>query len=232
MHHKRASVAAEETVIVDGQTTPEMVKAIFIVLQDARPDTRSSSSTTGKNITDRSPPSCPACVVTSRTTPSPRPTPAAARPTTAGPSSGSTTSPRCSAAAHSPEWQALREDGATLFAYPMGVGVARERIQKDLDWTYNDWGVNALSEDEVRQRLQKDGYKRLAADPRRPAQDQGRGRQQDARRVDVGAHRHDRFVPHRRTPGEVAQIRIAWAYRGGPPSQCVTTRVNEVVAPK
>ena len=45
------------------------------------------------------------------------------------------------------EWQALGEDGATLFTYPMGVGVARERIQKDLDWQYNDWGVNALREE-------------------------------------------------------------------------------------
>ena len=32
----------------------------------------------------------------------------------------------------------------TLFTYPMGVGVARERLQKDFDWQYNDWGVNAL----------------------------------------------------------------------------------------
>jgi uncharacterized protein (TIGR02118 family) len=73
------------------------------------------------------------------------------------------------AALQSQEWATLAEDGATLFAAPMGVGVARERIQKDFDWQYNDWGVNALSEDEVRQRLQKDGYKRLAADAGAPA---------------------------------------------------------------
>jgi hypothetical protein len=74
------------------------------------------------------------------------------------------------AARKSPEWQALGEDGGTLFTYPMGIGVAREKIQKDLDWQYNDWGVNALSEDAVRQRLQKEGYKRLAADPDAPRQ--------------------------------------------------------------
>ena len=43
-------------------------------------------------------------------------------------------------AVKSAEWQALREDGATLFTYPLSVGVGRERMQKDLDWTYNDWG--------------------------------------------------------------------------------------------
>jgi uncharacterized protein (TIGR02118 family) len=68
----------------------------------------------------------------------------------------------------SPEWQALRDDGATLFARPLGVGVARERIQKDLDWTYNDWGVNAMSEEDVRERLLADGYATLAADPDAP----------------------------------------------------------------
>ena len=36
-------------------------------------------------------------------------------------------------AVKSPEWRALAEDGATLFATPMGIGVARERIQKDFD---------------------------------------------------------------------------------------------------
>jgi EthD domain len=30
----------------------------------------------------------------------------------------------------SPEWQALRDDGQTLFAAPMSVVVARERVQK------------------------------------------------------------------------------------------------------
>ena len=34
----------------------------------------------------------------------------------------------------------------------MGIGVAREKIQKGLDWKYNDWGVGAMSEQEVRER--------------------------------------------------------------------------------
>ena len=72
------------------------------------------------------------------------------------------------AAAGSPEWQALRDDGATLFGQPLGVGVARERVQKDIGWTYNDWGVNAMSEEEVRRRLLEQGYAELGADPDAP----------------------------------------------------------------
>jgi len=68
------------------------------------------------------------------------------------------------AAVTSPEWQVLREDGTTLFSSPIGVVVARERIQKDDNWTYNDWGVGALDEDQIRRRLLVDGYAALAAD--------------------------------------------------------------------
>jgi hypothetical protein len=52
----------------------------------------------------------------------------------------------------------------------MGVGVARERIQKDFDWKYNDWGVNAMNLEDVRQRLARQGYSRLATDPNAPRQ--------------------------------------------------------------
>ena len=73
-------------------------------------------------------------------------------------------------AVKTPEWRALGEDGATLFASPMGVGVARERIQKDVDWKYNDWGVGAMSEQDVRERLETLGYTTLAADAGAPRQ--------------------------------------------------------------
>jgi uncharacterized protein (TIGR02118 family) len=73
------------------------------------------------------------------------------------------------AAVASPEWQALAEDGAMLFAQPMGVGVARERIQKDASWTPRDWGVGDMSEDDVRALLRERGYTTLAADPDAPA---------------------------------------------------------------
>jgi uncharacterized protein (TIGR02118 family) len=67
-------------------------------------------------------------------------------------------------AARSAEWAAVRADGATLFAEPAGLGVARERVQKSLDWTYDDWGVGSLSEAEIGARLAANGYAALASD--------------------------------------------------------------------
>jgi hypothetical protein len=52
---------------------------------------------------------------------------------------------------------------------PMGVGIARERIQKDASWTRRDWGAGAMSEEEIRARLAEQGYDALAADPGAPA---------------------------------------------------------------
>jgi hypothetical protein len=72
------------------------------------------------------------------------------------------------AAARSPEWAVVLESAKTLFAEKVDVGVARERIQKDLDWQYRDWGVGSAGEDEVRERLRADGYTTLADDPGAP----------------------------------------------------------------
>ncbi|MGH2842110.1 MAG: EthD family reductase, partial [Solirubrobacteraceae bacterium] len=69
----------------------------------------------------------------------------------------------------SPEWHAVRAEGAMLFAPSTGVGVARERIQKDLDWSYDDWGVGAMSLEEIAARLAEQGYATLAADSQAPA---------------------------------------------------------------
>jgi len=170
MHRKRAVVAAEEHVIVDGETTPEMVKAIFVAaklpgltlveflhhwehvhapLAAALPGLR-------RYVQNHAIPYAYA--------------------------GGLQTHDGWSelwfddlaslhAAAASPEWAAMEEDGATLFARPIGVGVARERIQKDPrgGWTYSDWGVGAMSEDEIRDRLRAQGYTQLAEDPDGPA---------------------------------------------------------------
>src|SRR4029078_385976 len=73
------------------------------------------------------------------------------------------------AAVASPAWQALAEDGAMLFAQPIGVGVARERIQKDASWTYQDWGVGEMSEAAARALRRERGYTTLADDPGGPA---------------------------------------------------------------
>jgi hypothetical protein len=69
----------------------------------------------------------------------------------------------------SPEWAEVAEDGATLFAAPMGVGIARELVQKDDSWSYHDWGVGEMGEDDVRGLLREQGYEELAADPGAPA---------------------------------------------------------------
>ena len=68
----------------------------------------------------------------------------------------------------SPEWQALGEDGATLFTYPMGIGVARERIQKDLVLAVPTTGAStALSEDEVGGSVLREGRLQNASPPTR-----------------------------------------------------------------
>jgi uncharacterized protein (TIGR02118 family) len=66
------------------------------------------------------------------------------------------------------EWRALQDDAAMLFAEPVGVGIARERVQKDRGWVYNDWGVGALGEGAISARLAEQGYAGLAADPGTP----------------------------------------------------------------
>jgi hypothetical protein len=67
-----------------------------------------------------------------------------------------------------PEWQALREDGQHLFARPMAVCIARERTQKWGDFKRKDGGAAMMSEQEIRSRLEQQGYRRLAADPAIP----------------------------------------------------------------
>jgi uncharacterized protein (TIGR02118 family) len=164
MHEKRASVVARERVIVDGQTTTEMVKAIFVVsklpglsLDEFFDRWQNHHGNLGASIPGLR------RYVQNHGVPQ------------AYASRGQTHDgwselwfddlAALHAAVGSPEWRAVRESGATLFATPRGVGVAREGIRKDLDWTYDDWGVGALSEEEVRQRLAEEGYAALAADP-------------------------------------------------------------------
>jgi uncharacterized protein (TIGR02118 family) len=169
MHEKRASVIAEERVIVDGATAPDMVKAIFIAgklpgltLVEFFGRWQHHHGPLGAKVPGLR------RYVQNHAIPE----------AYAG---GTHTHDGWSelwfddlaalhAAVASPEWQAVAEDGATLFAQPMSVGVARERIQKDPagGWAPNDWGAKAMSEDEVRARLAEQGYSALAADPGAP----------------------------------------------------------------
>ena len=62
-----------------------------------------------------------------------------------------------------PEWRAVQDDAAFLFAQPVGIGIAHERVQKDVDWRYNDWGATAMTAAEIRERLIDHGYSTLLA---------------------------------------------------------------------
>jgi uncharacterized protein (TIGR02118 family) len=166
-HGRRASVFAEERVVVDGPASPGMVKAIFVA-------TKLPGLTLGEFF-DRWQHHHGALAAR---VPGLRryvqnhaiPEAYADRAQTHDGWSEVWFDDLASlhGAAQSPEWQALRDDGATLFAQPLGVGVAREGIQKELEWTYDDWGVGAMSEEEVREQLRADGYATLAADPEAP----------------------------------------------------------------
>jgi uncharacterized protein (TIGR02118 family) len=167
MHEKRALVVARELAIVDGEASPEMVKAIFI-----------SSKLPGLTLSEffeRWQHSHGALVA--RTPGLRRYVQNHALP--AAYAGESQTHDGWSElwfddldalrrAVASPEWRAVRDHAGMLFAQPAGVGVARERVQKHLGWEYNDWGVGAMDPQEVRRRLLEEGYTTLAADPDGP----------------------------------------------------------------
>ena len=69
----------------------------------------------------------------------------------------------------SPEWKAMEEDGRTLFCEEKGIVIGTEYIQKDDSWRPRDYGVLAMTEDQVRERLKSEGYTSLASDPKAPA---------------------------------------------------------------
>jgi uncharacterized protein (TIGR02118 family) len=168
MHHKRAFLAAEEVVIVDGETAPSMVKAIFIVSKLSGL-TLSEFFERWEHVLGPLAARAPGLLRYVQNH--------GIAASYAG--SGNTHDgwselwfndlEALRAALASPEWEAVRAEGAMLFAPPVGVGVARERIQKDLDWSYNDWGVGALTLEEIAARLAEQGYATLAADPLAPA---------------------------------------------------------------
>ena len=168
MHEKRASVVARELAIVDGKAEPEMVKAIFIVSK--LPGLTLSEffehwRHTHGALVARTPGL--RRYVQNHALPAAYP---GERQTHDGWSElWFDDLDALRRAVASPQWQAVRGHAAMLFAKPIGVGVARERVQKELGWEYNDWGVGAMDPEEVRRRLLDDGYTALAADPDGPA---------------------------------------------------------------
>ena len=168
LHHKRASVIAEERVVVDGQATPEMVKLISIAARmpgltpqeffqhwyEAHGPMAAKLPGLRRYVQNHA-------ILEAY----------AIRPMTHDGWSELWFDDLASLqrAFASPEALALREDGATLFARPLCTIIARERVQKwggvsrtDLSW------VKSLSDDEIRQRLEQQGFASLAADSAMP----------------------------------------------------------------
>jgi uncharacterized protein (TIGR02118 family) len=69
----------------------------------------------------------------------------------------------------SPEWQAVLDDARTLFVMPMSAVIGPYYEQKDRNWKPKDFGALSMTDDEIRQRLEEQGYTALAADPEAPA---------------------------------------------------------------
>lgn len=73
-------------------------------------------------------------------------------------------------ATKSPEWAAMEEDGRTLFCEQKGIVIGREYVQKDETWKPRDYGTLVMTEDQIRERLLSEGYKALLdTDPAAPA---------------------------------------------------------------
>jgi uncharacterized protein (TIGR02118 family) len=168
LHHKRATVIASERVVVDGETTPEMVKLIVIAAR--MPGlTPQECSDHWFEVHGPLAATLPGLrrYVQNHAVPDMY---TRGRMTHDGWSElwfDDLASLR--AAFASPQAEALRADGETLFARPMARVIAKERVQKwdgvsrtDLSW------VKAMSEDEIRARLEQQGFASLAADPAGP----------------------------------------------------------------
>jgi uncharacterized protein (TIGR02118 family) len=164
---KRASVVAEEKVIVEGQTTPAMVKALFVVSR--RPGlTHPEFFEHWRDVHGALVAKLPGlrryvqnhAIIGVL----------ASRPMTHDGFSELWFDDLAAlhAAAASPEWRAMREDSATLFGEPIGVVVARERIQKEINVPLRTPEAASMSEEAIRARLQEWGFKKLAADGSAP----------------------------------------------------------------
>jgi uncharacterized protein (TIGR02118 family) len=164
---KRASVLATEHVVVEGQTTPDMVKALFVVARRpgmTHPEFFDHWSEVHGPLVAKLPGL--RRYVQNHAIVDALPS----RPMTHDGFSELwfDNLAALQRAAASPEWRAMREDGETLFAEPVGVVVARERIQKEIDVPLKTPEAVTMSEDAIRGRLQEFGFRKLAADPAAP----------------------------------------------------------------
>jgi uncharacterized protein (TIGR02118 family) len=130
--HRRSNVSAHERVVLEGATTPSMVKAVFMVARRPGltvPEFQEHWFNDHGHLVSKLP-GLRRYVQNHAVLEA----------------YGSTTRPMThdgfselwfddlqtlQAAARTPEWQAVREDGQRLFAEPIGLVIARERIQKE-----------------------------------------------------------------------------------------------------
>ena len=163
LHHKRASVIAEERIIVDGPTTPDMVKAIWIA---GKLPGLTNDEFFGHWLEVHGPLAAKAPGIRRYVQNYAVRDASGLRPMTHDGWSEAWFDDLASLhrAVASPEWQVLREDGRTLFANNMGVSIARERVQKWQDWQLKDWGAKSMSEGDVRDKLKLQGYDSLLSD--------------------------------------------------------------------
>jgi uncharacterized protein (TIGR02118 family) len=166
--HKSASIVAEERIIIDGEVTPGMVKAIWTVLR--KPGLTPQQCF--KHWNEVHGPLAAKAPGMRRYVQNHAVVEAYAfRGMTHDGWSEAWFDDLDSLyrAVASPEWKALREDGATLFANPIGVGIARELVQKEIGQEPRRW-AEGMSEADIRDRLASQGYKTLSADPKYAAQ--------------------------------------------------------------
>ena len=168
MHKKRASVVAEEHIIFDGPMTPSMVKAIWIA---GKLPGLTYDEFFGHWLEVHGPMAAKSKAMRRYVQNHAIQGVSGLRPMTHDGWSEAWFDDLDSMrrALASPEWAALREDGATLFANNMGVGVARERVQKWDGWQAKDWGVKTMSQGDVREKLRQQGYDSLLTDASAPA---------------------------------------------------------------
>ena len=166
-HHKRASVAAEEIVIKDRPTTPSMVKTITF-----------ASKLPGLTLDeffghwrDVHGPMCARIPAVRRYVQNHGIREAYSKRDMTHDGWAEIWFDSLEAmwqAQQSPEWAELRADGDTLFTRVMGVGVAKELVQKEIGAEPRRWGAAEMSEDAIRDKLREQGYASLAADPDGP----------------------------------------------------------------
>lgn len=166
-HHKRASVAAEEVVIKDGPITPDMVKTITFA-------SRLPGLTLDEffgHWRDVHGPMCARIPAVRRYVQNHAIREAYGKRDMTHDGWAEIWFDSLEALHHAhqtPEWAELRADGDTLFTRIMGVGIASERVQKEVDVPVRRWGAAEMTEDEIRDQLRSQGYKTLAADPDGP----------------------------------------------------------------